>query len=427
MARSTRFGSAARAAGFGGGSHWIVIVFLSSLSGCREQRSADVEPTRPSVTDLPGDRTPAKHEPVAPTAGSPEGPLVIIGGRLDPDNRPIYEAIWTRRGGAGGICVVPTASAEPAKSMSDYVGDFERFFGPDAAIGLSVFDGDLAAAGSQELASLASGCGGFFFTGGDQSRIVDTFFSVDASGTRRPSVVMAAILERHRSGAVVAGTSAGAAMMSDPMIGGGSSRDALARGVCDRDGCAGVWLRRGVGLLPGWITDQHFVERGRVGRLVVAMLEDPVRPRMGLGVGENTAVVLDGDRASVVGSSGVVRLDPRAATYEAERGSWSGLTLDYFSDGMHFGLLTPTPIPSIPTPAEPLGATRSGAEDAFESTALFDSLWEAEVEPCRGVTWSGEGWTLTFEPLACSTPGREDRSSTPRSFVVSLEAERELR
>lgn len=256
------------------------------------------------------------------------GSLVIIGGGLQADNGPVYRAILERALPDRPICVLPTASAEPQRSMDSYLADFLRWseeygVGPTvgtrgaAARGVPITKDDAAKAHDADVVADLADCGGIFFTGGDQSRIADVF---RPDGEDSPAYE--ALLRLHREGAVIAGTSAGAAVMSDPMIGGGSSEDALLHGVVDADPLiegnpSGVWIRDGVGFLPGAIVDQHFLARGRFGRLMVAarhLLQGRQDPLLAVGVGENTALVVDApgtDAATVhvIGPSAVVLVE----------------------------------------------------------------------------------------------------------------------
>jgi cyanophycinase len=216
--------------------------------------------------------------------------VVAVGGALAEDNAAVYDAILSRRLGGAAVCVLPTASATPRRTMRRSVDAFRRHGGPDAARGILHPDRDPAA---------LEACGGFFFTGGDQSRIVDAF---RPGGVDAPA--LGVVRARHRAGAVLAGTSAGAAMLSDPMIGDGTSEDAARFGVVREEGRPGVWLRGGVGLVPGLLTDQHFFARGRLGRLVVA-LTAPDAPPFGVGIDENTAAVIADDRIEAVGATAI--------------------------------------------------------------------------------------------------------------------------
>jgi cyanophycinase len=229
------------------------------------------------------------------------GPLVIVGGGLNLDNEPIFGAILGLRLGDGPICVLPIASDKPDQVAENLVRRFESFGGPGAAIGVQLKPGR---ANKPKIAGRLEECGGFFFTDGDPSRIVDT---LRADG--QTTLAEQAILRVNRRGGVIAGTGAGALVMSDPMIAGeDGSEDALVHGVSVNRGGPGLWIRGGMGFLKGGLTDQHYVAEGRTGRLLVALAAlDGVD--LGFGVDDDTALVIDGADARVVGSSQVVILE----------------------------------------------------------------------------------------------------------------------
>ncbi len=118
---------------------------------------------------------------------------------------------------------------------------------------------------------------GVWFGGGDQTRLVNTYRGTAVETELRR------LLDR---GGVIGGTSAGAAVMSLPMIAGGKDRATLATGF---------------GFLPGAIVDQHFLKRNRANRLLAALNDNP--GWFGLGIDEGTAVVVDGRALTIVGNS----------------------------------------------------------------------------------------------------------------------------
>jgi cyanophycinase len=229
------------------------------------------------------------------------GPLVLIGGGLSPDNEPVFRAILGLRIGDGPICVLPTASDNPDQVAKVFVRRFENFGGAGIAIGVPLRPGR---ADKRKIANTLEKCGGFFFTDGNPSRIVDT---LRADG--QTTLAEQAILRVNRRGGVIAGTGAGAAVMSDPMIAeGGGSGDALLHGVSVNRGGPGLWIRQGMGFLKVGVSDQHYVAQGRTGRLLVALAAlDGVE--RGFGIDDDTALVIDGADARVVGSSQVVILE----------------------------------------------------------------------------------------------------------------------
>ncbi len=227
------------------------------------------------------------------------GTLVVIGGALEPDNAPIYQAVID---GAGrrSICVLGTASSEPEASAASYVTDFEGYGAESEAVDITVDNAETSTRDGQILGQL-EGCGGYFFVGGDQNRITEALL-----GPQGDTPALATIRGAFKRGSVVAGTSAGAAMMSRVMIGGGTSLDTLT------DGPDTVLLKGGLGFEEDVIFDQHFVERGRLGRLVGALVRSDLT--LGAGVGEDTALVVPQDGLwRIVGSGHVVILELPAA------------------------------------------------------------------------------------------------------------------
>lgn len=248
--------------------------------------------------------------PLEGLAGHPTendaGRLVIVGGALDVENAAVYAAVLDGRLGDGPLCVIPTASSDPAEAIEGMVANLDGYGGAGTAMGVFLPRDEPDRARDPAVADELRGCSGFYFTGGSQSRILDVF--LPAGDT---TAAFRALRKRWLEGAVVAGSSAGAAMMSRIMISGGSSDEAVSHGVARSEDGDGVELRPGMGFFEP-ILDQHFLARGRIGRLIVAVI-DPGSPRVGLGIDENTALVVDGSSAEVLGASGVVMVDGRAA------------------------------------------------------------------------------------------------------------------
>ena len=147
-----------------------------------------------------------------------------------------------------------------------------------------------AQANDPAVAAALAAATGVFFTGGDQLRITTII-----GGTLTDSVLQSLV---GRGSVVLAGTSAGAAMMSGTMIVGG-------------DGY-GVTTGPGLEFLPGVLIDMHFAERGRLNRLLSAVARYP--HELGLGIDEDTAILADGDHFEVLGSGSVTVVDAGAAT-----------------------------------------------------------------------------------------------------------------
>ena len=249
--------------------------------------------------------------------------LAVIGGRLEDDNAAIYAEMHRLSGGR--IAVFPTASGEPEAVGAETVAVF-RAHGFD--VGLAPVFGEGAAQAAQDpaVAAMVRDHGSVFFTGGDQALITGALAPWGAD-----SPVLAAIRAAHAAGGLVAGSSAGAAIMSEVMIEGGTSLEAATYGAVSDPDQPGMLLGRGLGFFPWGIVDQHFIKRGRFGRLVVAMAASGTR--RGFGVDENTALFVDGDRAHVVGEFGAFVLDMGAAKQDRRRHAVENIAFSYADDG----------------------------------------------------------------------------------------------
>ena len=253
------------------------------------------------------------------------GSLVAIGGGLTPENEAVYRTIIDLAGADPTFCVFGTASDDPADSAETYASDFRSY---GAAVQVVDITTENAEASTRDDAVLAAirGCDGYFFTGGDQRRITEALF---ANGEDTPALT--ALRKRFAAGAPVAGTSAGLAAMSDPMISGGSSVDTLLTGPDP------VTLAPGLGFTDV-LLDQHSVERGCFGRLLGALFETDAE--RGVGVSEDTAVVIpETGPWRVVGAGYVVVMEvPAGSTL----GAPAGVEMSLISSGDTFNPQTKT-------------------------------------------------------------------------------------
>ena len=313
-------------------------------------------------------------------ASEDSGALVIIGGGLSADNEAVYQAILDRRQGDGPLCVIPTAGASPESSMESAVSRIDRWGGDGTARGLLLHLGSPDEADAPEIAAEIHTCSGFYFTGGVQSRILDFFLPEG-----RETVTYAALLDRFEEGAVIAGSSAGAAMMSDPMIAGGSSEGAFEFGTALTPEDEGVQIRTGMGFVRGAVMDQHFLARGRIGRLLVAVSQLP-DVEWGAGIDENTALVLQGNRARVVGASGVVMVDGRRMTTQHDAPDARGLVVELMGSGDEIDLHTFTVTPAEGRTTlqragdQPEGPSGAELFDRWTFLHLLQSLGESEID-----------------------------------------------
>ncbi len=224
-----------------------------------------------------------------------KGRLVIIGGGEDKTGRCsiLQKVVELSGGNRAHIAVVTVATQNPKEQGNRYTEIFQSM---DVAevntvnIQMREDANDLA---NIEILKEAS-C--IFFTGGDQLRITSLM-----GGTQGYEVLQ----KKYEMGIVICGTSAGASAMSETMITSGKDDDTPRK-------CT-LKMAPGLGLLKGVIIDQHFAQRGRIGRLLLAIAQNP--NMIGIGIDEDTGViVMPNATLKVIGSNGVTILDGKDCT-----------------------------------------------------------------------------------------------------------------
>lgn len=294
-------------------------------------------------------------------AGASAPTLAIIGGRLEPDNAAVFTALAERAGGR--IAVLATASQLPHEVGPETVGDFRRH-GIDAEL-VPLFHGNAGtAARDPRLAAQVKRLGSVYFTGGDQSTLMR---ALAPDGRETP--VLAAIRELHARGGLIAGSSAGAAVMSAQMIIGGNSLEAVIHGVVADAEQPGLLLGRGLGLFPHGIVDQHFLQRGRIGRLLVAMAHAGVR--FGFGVDENTAMLVDGHMLSVVGETGAIVVNGSFAVSDPRYRRYDDYKVSYLDDGDAYNLAEHLPLANGAKKPARKSAARGFTEPGYLERSVF--------------------------------------------------------
>ncbi|HEX5758733.1 MAG TPA: cyanophycinase [Thermoanaerobaculia bacterium] len=220
------------------------------------------------------------------------GLLIAIGGAEDKTReRAILRFFVEAAGGPEAHILVLATASEVAETGERYNELFYEIQ-PNATVELlKILTREDALAADPEVFDILEPATGLFITGGNQLRLSSVLGGTGLAAT---------IHRRHREGLVVAGTSAGASLLSTHMIalgeGGGTPRRRL------------VHLAPGLGLAPDLVIDQHFRRRDRLGRLLTALSYNPAP--LGLGIDEDTAAVVEPDGTlRVLGSGAVTVVD----------------------------------------------------------------------------------------------------------------------
>ena len=259
--------------------------------------------------------------------GATRGFIIPIGGAEDKENDPeiLQRFVSLCGGGAASVVIIPTAS-KLADTGELYVSLF-RELGAGAAASL-VFDTRRDCDEQHRLARLDEATG-VFLTGGSQLRLATLI-----GGTP----VAKRIRALNADGVHVAGTSAGAAFLSEHMIAFGQEGGSPVAGR--------VTLAPGLGLTNRFVIDQHFRQRDRLGRLLTALAYNPYAH--GIGLDENTAAFIGPDnRLQVEGSGAITIVDANGLEFSsmetAEEGDpvcLIGLTMHILVAGASYDLHT---------------------------------------------------------------------------------------
>ena len=284
-----------------------------------------------------------------------QGIAVPIGGALKYDNDEVWSRLVLLAGGKGArYAVFATASGTPDKTAAAIIAALTRHGAIAEHIPVSAKlqspDYRLAVKDPLLIAKVKSGTG-VFFSGGAQEHITEALLPEG-----KPTPMLEAIWEVFNKGGVVAGTSAGAAIMSTTMI-----RDAPDVLTVLRFGAKeGREMDRGFGFVgPDIFVDQHFLKRGRFGRMLPVMLQKGYK--LGLGVDENTAAIVIGDEVEVIGFKGALIADLTDASTDKALKEFNlrNARLTYLDRGDRYNFKTRTTTPS----AEKLKAKKLDPND----------------------------------------------------------------
>ncbi|RYZ99132.1 MAG: cyanophycinase [Proteobacteria bacterium] len=199
-----------------------------------------------------------------------------------------------KRAGSGKLVIATVASTVGEELWKDYRAIFRKL-GVKHISHLDVVNRKEAI--DHRSLKAVEGATAIFFTGGDQLKITS-----ELGGTLAADEIFR-IYER---GGMIAGTSAGASVMSETMLVAGSSDSSYRIG-------SGVRTAPGLGFVKNMIIDQHFAERGRISRLIGVVAQNP--RYLGIGIDEDTAIIMDEHESfRVIGKGAVYVIDAHEAT-----------------------------------------------------------------------------------------------------------------
>lgn len=228
---------------------------------------------------------------------SSQYPVMIIGGAEDKVNGcDILSAFFKSAGGENAtIGIIPSASREPV-----IVGDrYYQIFKGMGAQQVQILDiRHREECDEARWLDMLKDCSGIFVTGGDQLRLRDLIAD---------TLLINTIKEKVKAGELVlAGTSAGAAIMGETMIAGGSSGESPNQALVD--------LTNGLSIVPELLVDQHFHNRNRMARLLSAIAAYP--DKLGIGIDEDTCIAMTGNGTfQVIGKGTITIIDPGGLTH----------------------------------------------------------------------------------------------------------------
>ncbi len=294
------------------------------------------------------------------TFGQSKGHLVIVGGALSDDNAAVYNQMIDLAGGPekSSFAVIPSASGVAIQSWVSISKTLQSYgVKPENIhlIKIAVMDDDSTTdmnestwaenAKDPTIAAQVKACSAIWFTGGDQMRTMKALRFPDGKNTP----VLDAVWEVYNRGGIIGGSSAGAAIMSEVMIGNGSSLGALQLDIIHENGpeneeTDALLLSKGMGFFPEGIVDQHFNQRARIGRLIMALLNSKEKFNLAFGVDENTALIYSATerKIKVAGAAGLTIVNAKEAeiTYRQGLPDIQNLSLSYLENGDEY--LVPT-------------------------------------------------------------------------------------
>jgi cyanophycinase len=226
---------------------------------------------------------------------SKRGALVVIGGHEDKEDEKLILRELARRAGRGKLVVATVASETPQEYWETYERVF-RGLGVPHVWHLDVESREEAKSGRK--LRILDDAKVVFFTGGDQLKITSRLGD---------SPIYTRLCEIYtEEGGTIAGTSAGASMMCETMLVRGDQAQSAHIG-------ASLVMAPGLGFVKNVIIDQHFAQRGRIGRLLGAVAHNA--RVLGIGIDENTAAIFENHHFDVIGENAVYVVDGSSASY----------------------------------------------------------------------------------------------------------------
>ncbi|NIM57869.1 MAG: cyanophycinase [Candidatus Aminicenantes bacterium] len=234
-----------------------------------------------------------------PAFSEAKGYLFIIGGGSRPESMMKKFVQLADKFNSGKIIIFPMASSVPAEVGPEQVEQLKKFGVREVEYHILTREQAL----SVENTGILDDIGGVFFSGGVQSRLMNILIDTP---------IHKKLLEIYEKGAVIGGTSAGAAVMSEVMITGGEKREVEEGHEFETIQADNIVTIRGLGFIKTAIIDQHFIRRKRHNRLISLVAENP--NLLGIGIDESTAIIVSPDEIfEVVGERNVIVYDATQA------------------------------------------------------------------------------------------------------------------
>lgn len=228
-----------------------------------------------------------------------EGYLYIIGGGRRPESMMKRFVELAGKFNSGKIIIFPMASSVPGEVGPEQAEQLKKFGTREVEYHILTREQAL----KEESTGILDNVGGVFFSGGVQSRLADIL---------RDTPTHKRLLEIYEKGAVIGGTSAGAAVMSEIMITGDERKEVEKDHKFETIEARNIVTVPGFGFIKTAIIDQHFVRRKRHNRLLSLVAEYP--ELLGIGIDESTAIIVKPDETfEVVGERNVIVYDASPA------------------------------------------------------------------------------------------------------------------